>query len=109
MLKKWLKKDINEVFEKSNKIVLIDENKEYNFLIENISGDINAKLFKVDDYLSDLEVKYRVEKEYQKEKVLIHSTLNFDNSNRQYMIQEYAATGEYNVSEPSRQISDMIL
>lgn len=95
MLLKWFIDDIKEKFNDVNKVVLIDEKKEYDFLIENISRDINARLFKVDDYLSDLEVKYRVEKQYQKEKVLIHFTLNFDkNSNRQYMIQEYCATGE---------------
>ncbi len=95
MLDKWFQKDLKKHFKEANKIILQDENKEYDFLIENISRDINARLFKVDDYLSDLEVKYRVEKEHQNEKVLIHSILNFDkNSNRQYMIQEYCATGE---------------
>ncbi|MCF8000483.1 MAG: PglZ domain-containing protein [Halanaerobiales bacterium] len=95
MLDKWFKEDINELFEKSNKVVLIDIDASYDFLVESLKEEPNIKVFKVDDYLSDLEVKYKIEKEYPDSKVLIHTSLKTSESdNRQYMIQEYVATGK---------------
>ena len=94
MLDKWFKEDINKLFKKSNKVVLVDLDKNYDFLIDTIKDEPEIKVFKVDDFLSDLEVKYKIEKEYPDSKVLIHTYLETDDKNKQYMVQEYVATGK---------------
>ena len=94
MLDKWFEEDIKNLLDTSNKIVLIDVDKNYDFLVDRIFKDSDIEVFKVEDYLSDLKAKYRIEKEYRDEKVLIHSYLDPAVTDRhQYMIQEYAATG----------------
>ncbi|MFW6016318.1 MAG: hypothetical protein ACOCRK_07750, partial [bacterium] len=106
MLEKWFKDDINKLFQKTYKIVLIDIEGNYDFLVETIDKEADIKVFKVDDYLSDLEVKYRVEKEFPNSKILIHTNLKINEAdNRQYMIQEYAACG----SEFSRLLDRYII
>ena len=106
MLDKWFKEDINELFQNSNKVVLIDLDKNYDFLVDTIRSESDIKVFKVDDYLSDLEVKYKVEKEYSDSKVLIHTYLKTDDKNKQYMIQEYVATGREFSRPLNRYISE---
>jgi len=93
MLDKWFKEDINELFKKSNKVVLVDLDKNYDFLVDTLKDEPDIIVFKVDDFLSDLEVKYKTEKEYSDSKVLIHTYLKTDDKNKQYMIQEYVTTG----------------
>lgn len=106
MLIKWFKEDLNSLYKESDKVVLVDPGQDYDFLVESIEIEPDIKVFKVDDYLSDLEVKYLIEKKYSNSKVLIHTYLKTYNSdNRQYMIQEYVATG----SEFSRPLNRYIL
>ena len=94
MLDKWFYEDLKELFTKTNRVVVVDRDKQYDFLVDSIADKIDAEIFKVDEYLSDLEVKYTVEKEYRDENVLIHTHLEPSNKEkRQYMIQEYASTG----------------
>jgi len=95
LLDNWFKEDLNKLYNNSDKIVLIDLEKNYDFLVDKIKSEMDIEVYKVDDFLSDLEVKYKVEKN-DESKVLIHTNIQVDQYNqneRQYMIQEYAATG----------------
>ena len=95
MLDKWFHEDLDELFSETNRVVIVDKDKQYDFLVNNTEDRIDAKIFHVDDYISDLEVKYTVEKEHEDENVLIHTYLDpADKERRQYMIQEYASTGK---------------
>lgn len=95
MLAKWLKEDLKSKFEKSNRVVLIDENQEYDWLIKDVCSGLGVKYYKVTDFVSDLEVKYKIEKDYQDKDVLIHTYINPSKvQKRHFMIQEYVATGE---------------
>jgi len=94
MLDKWFEKDIKNLLDISDKIVLIDVDKNYEFLGDKIFQDSCIEVFIVEDYLSDLKTKCKIEKEYRDEKVLIHSYLDPAVTDRhQYMIQEYATAG----------------
>ena len=65
MLLNWFKEDIQKLFSNHNRIVIVDKNKEYKFLIKSIEDELDITVFEVNDFVSDLEVKYRIEKEYK--------------------------------------------
>lgn len=106
MLDKWFLKELEDLFTKTDRVVLIDQNQAYDWLLDRINSELDAKVFKVIDYIDDFEVKYNVEKEYRDQNVLIHSY--FDPAkieDRYYMIQEYASVGEKFKQQLSRYIS----
>jgi len=96
MLYNWFKNDIKELFKESERLVLIDKEREYDFLVNELKKEQDIKILSVDDFVSDLSAKYNIEKEMAGKKVLIHSYIQPNHKDeRQYMIQEYVATGEF--------------
>lgn len=95
MLDKWFLEDLKECFSESNRVVIVDENEEYSWLVNKVKEELPAKIFTVDDQLDDLEVKYRIEAEYDDQPTLIYSKVDpyKERNARPYMIQEYIATG----------------
>jgi hypothetical protein len=107
MLYNWFKSDIKKLFQNSDRVVLIDKEKEYDFLVDELENEQDIKILIVDDFVSDLLVKYKIEKEIEGKKVLIHSYIvPSDKDERQYMIQEYAATGDFFKHKLDRYIAE---
>lgn len=61
MIDKWFKKDINKVLKDKNIIVLVDESKKAQFLIDSLESDI--KEYIANDEIEELKVKYHIEKQ----------------------------------------------
>jgi ribosomal protein L9 len=75
VLDKWFKEDLNNLYQRVDKIVLIDTEENYDFLVEKIDSEMDITVHKVDDFLSDLEVKYQVEKNNESNIKKIVSTI----------------------------------
>jgi hypothetical protein len=78
MIDKWFKKDIEKVLKDKNIIVLIDESRKAQFLIDSLNTHI--KEYVANDEIEELKVKYHIEKEANSnQRVIIYTHTPRDN------------------------------
>jgi len=78
MIDKWFKKDIEKVLKDKSIVVLIDESRKAQFLIDSLDTDI--KEYIANDEIEELKVKYLIEKEgNSNQKVIIYTHTPKDN------------------------------
>ena len=88
MIDKWFKKDIEKVLKDKSIIVLIDESKKAQFLIDSLASGI--KEYVANDEIEELKVKYHIEKENDpSQKVVIYTHTPKENLK---FIREYCET-----------------
>ncbi len=90
MLDRWFVEDIQQRLNSANRFVIIDPDNKSLFLKELIRARKLAKLFDISSALDELEVKYEIEKNYQKKNVIIFSNRPLQDLT---FIREYCETG----------------
>lgn len=92
MLDKWVESDIKNLFEKQeyDRIVVIDKDGDLEAVLQTISCNLKVEYICVNDDISELESKYRIEKDLRGQKILIRSARPLE---QMKFCREYAATG----------------
>ncbi len=88
MLDKWFIEDVETILKNNNRIVLIDENREAEFLLELLKNR-DYEIIEVNDNHEELKAKYEIEKNFKDEKTIIYTTINLD---KLTFIREYCET-----------------
>lgn len=73
MIDQWFIKDIDRVLKNKNRVVVIDENEQAEFLLDLVK--LQYPIFKVTNDIGELRTKFEIEKNYPGKKVVIHSTI----------------------------------
>lgn len=88
MLDKWLLKDIQDHLTDKKRCVIIDEQRQIEFLLPLIK-EKGYKIFVANDTLAELKIKYEIEKLHKNDKVVIYTTSAIDKLS---FIREYCET-----------------
>lgn len=106
MLEKWFLEDVKNIVKSTERLVLIDEKQEANFLLEHLSSIKNINIFRVSNEIEELSRKYDIEKNYIDKKVIIISNIPLNNLK---FLREYAETGEcLNIKNLDRFIQQIV-
>jgi len=92
MLDKWFLEDVKIGLEIGQRFVVVDENKNCDFLIEILKKENFRKLFVVNNELDELKAKYEIEKKFKDENLVIFTTIPFTQLR---FIREYCETSSY--------------
>ncbi|MFH1323486.1 MAG: hypothetical protein ABIH80_06660, partial [Methanobacteriota archaeon] len=107
MLDKWLEIDIKDMFGKAeyDRVVVIDKDGDLEAVLQTISSTLKVEYICVNDDISELESKYRIEKNLRGKKVLIRSARPLE---QMKFCREYAATGGAIKENLARYIRDKL-
>lgn len=107
MLDKWLESDIKEMFGKAeyDRVVVIDKDGDLEAVLQTISSTLKVEYICVNDDISELESKYRIEKDLRGKKILIRSARPLE---QMKFCREYAATGGAIKENLARYIRDKL-
>ncbi len=107
MLDKWLESDIKDMFGKAeyDRVVVIDKDGDLEAVLQTISSTLKVEYICVNDDISELESKYRIEKNLRGKKILIRSARPLE---QMKFCREYAATGGAIKENLARYIRDKL-
>lgn len=89
MLDKWFLEDIDNKMIVADRIVVVDENRQADFLFEHLKKLNNAEIFHVFSEIDELKTKYQIEKNYSCKAIIISAI----SLNKLKFMREYAETG----------------
>jgi len=91
MLDKWFLEEIEKKIQNTDRMVIIDQSGEADFLFNTLKKVQVSQIFQVSEEIEELNAKYEIEKNYSGEKVLIITNRPLD---KLKFIREYAETGD---------------